>query len=469
MNARSLVCHGLLGLVALAPLPFGANRPWAWSLLSFIIGVLLLAWLFNSMWARLQTPVSIARIRFPALLFMFGCVLAALQAVPGIPDSIANSYWDIAISDDLGPSLSISVSRYDTLTSLMRLLAYGAVFWLALQCFRERDSAKRAVLGMSLVTASFSSYGLVLQFLGAQNILWFEKWAYLDSLTSTFVNRNSFATFSGLGLLCSVAYAVQLLSSGKKTKYGDTLSLHRAVSAVSKFELPFFLSLAAAVLNSSALILTGSRGGVTSAVVAIFVFILGVALRAKRAGRASVLMLTLLFSTGGLIFSLSGQHVEQRLDRLVAQGGFSATERAQVYERTVVAIGDYPILGTGYGTYADFFQSYRIPGVRGFFDLAHNTYLELALELGLPASCCLILAVSLLSLRCFGGLERQSSAYVWAWLGFCVSVQVGTHALVDFSLQMPAVACLYACVLGLGVAQSWSASVNTSIAHTAPS
>jgi len=32
----------------------------------------------------------------------------------------------------------------------------------------------------------------------------------------------------------------------------------------------------------------------------------------------------------------------------------------------------------------------------------------------------------------------------------------GIHALVDFSLQIPAVAILYACLLGIGCAQAWS-------------
>ena len=32
----------LLIVVALAPLPFGANRPWSWSLFSLVVGILLI-------------------------------------------------------------------------------------------------------------------------------------------------------------------------------------------------------------------------------------------------------------------------------------------------------------------------------------------------------------------------------------------------------------------------------------------
>ena len=36
-----LTFAGLLTLVALAPLPFASNRPWSWSLLSLLVGMLL--------------------------------------------------------------------------------------------------------------------------------------------------------------------------------------------------------------------------------------------------------------------------------------------------------------------------------------------------------------------------------------------------------------------------------------------
>jgi hypothetical protein len=37
-----LVYWGLIMVLALAPLPFGANRPWSWSLLSLVVGLLLI-------------------------------------------------------------------------------------------------------------------------------------------------------------------------------------------------------------------------------------------------------------------------------------------------------------------------------------------------------------------------------------------------------------------------------------------
>ena len=39
----------LLIVVALAPLPFGANRPWSWSFLSLVVGILLILWVLSAL------------------------------------------------------------------------------------------------------------------------------------------------------------------------------------------------------------------------------------------------------------------------------------------------------------------------------------------------------------------------------------------------------------------------------------
>jgi hypothetical protein len=52
-------------------------------------------------------------------------------------------------------------------------------------------------------------------------------------------------------------------------------------------------------------------------------------------------------------------------------------------------------------------------------------------------------------------MTRKENAIIPA-VGASVSVLVGSHALVDFSLQLQAVAITYMALLGVGVAQSES-------------
>ena len=139
------MARALVLIVVLAPLPFGSNRPWAWSLLALAAGALLLSWAWRSWRSGAPAAVAPARVGGPMLLFLLVCLYAGLQAVPGLPDWLANPYWQLP-ARLLGeaPRNSISIDPAGTITALMRLLTYGAIFWLALQSFRPIEQADRA-------------------------------------------------------------------------------------------------------------------------------------------------------------------------------------------------------------------------------------------------------------------------------------------------------------------------------------
>ena len=90
----------------------------------------------------------------------------------------------------------------------------------------------------------------------------------------------------------------------------------------------------------------------------------------------------------------------------------------------------------------------------GHYDKAHNTYLENIFELGLLQASALFIALFIMALICLRGVWARHRNWIYPAIGFSASLLVGTHALVDFSLQIPAVAYTYALIMGAAVAQS---------------
>ena len=89
-----------------------------------------------------------------------------------------------------------------------------------------------------------------------------------------------------------------------------------------------------------------------------------------------------------------------------------------------------------------------------------NTYLELLLELGIPAALLLLFGLGWIVAHCArGALTRKRDQHA-ANIAVGASVLVGLHALVDFSIQLQGVALSYAALLGAGYAQSWSSREN---------
>jgi hypothetical protein len=60
-------------IVILAPLPFGANRPWSWSLLSLLLGAVTLIWVLSSVLDRGRLAVPLKRC-WP-FLALFGLII----------------------------------------------------------------------------------------------------------------------------------------------------------------------------------------------------------------------------------------------------------------------------------------------------------------------------------------------------------------------------------------------------------
>src|SRR5690606_35927517 len=75
-----LLFRALLVLVPLAPLPFGSNRPWSWSLLALRAGRLRLGWAAAAARGRAPAPVPLRKAWPVVLPFGLACAWAALQA-----------------------------------------------------------------------------------------------------------------------------------------------------------------------------------------------------------------------------------------------------------------------------------------------------------------------------------------------------------------------------------------------------
>ncbi|MGO7544055.1 1,4-beta-xylanase, partial [Rhizobium ruizarguesonis] len=80
--------------------------------------------------------------------------------------------------------------------------------------------ARKVLAGLGLSAVIIAVFGL-LQFLLFPSILIFiEKHAYLDSLTAVFFNRNTAATFLGLGTLLMLTL-VRNVTKGRATRRID--------------------------------------------------------------------------------------------------------------------------------------------------------------------------------------------------------------------------------------------------------
>ncbi len=441
-----LLFWGLTALVMLSPLPFGSNRPWSWHLLALLVGLAALGWSAVAL-RRGQVPVPPLRVLPVALPFALALAWAALQASGWTPVTLDHPAWTV-LAESLGRPVEgrLSVMPAAAWDGLARLLCYGLVFWLALQLCRDRRRARLALRAVVVAATLFALYGLVAHLSGSNSILWFQKWSYEDYATGPFVNRNSFATYLGIGLVGGLALLIEAWLGAVEFTVTRRHRLHRTIELAGRQAVPIL----GLIVMASALLLTGSRAGLAATLAGLAVLVAQFAWARRDGPLLRGLVMVLLLGMVGLLL-VSGEATTQRL----GDTGASLEARGRVYEATLQAIGTAPLIGTGLGSFDLVFQQFQPSSVHGNWDKAHNTYLENALELGVPAAALLALGPLLAALHCLRGTWRRRRDGVFPAVGLAASVLVAAHALVDFSLQIPAVAVTWCFLLGMGSAQAW--------------
>ena len=438
----------LMLLVVLSPLPLGSNREWSWTLCTVLAATFTLLWAVTRGWRAGE----LSRFVHPAIpiLFLAACSWVLLQLAGWAPGAWKHPLWAQAggvLGVDL-PGL-ISLSTEDGWTALLRLLGYALVFFLAFQLALDRSRA-RAMLGW-LVAAGlvYGVFGLVVFWTDYSPDWLFGGKVLLPDLRSTFINRNHFATWQGLTLLCAVAFFYLRMARRSERPYA--LPDDRATS-VEKFILKAWLPLTVILLMVTALVLTHSRGGFVASLAGTVALLLLLDSHAQVKRTPTRLVALAALAVCSLAFYLTSEVLLDRIDRT----DITTEERVIVFENVEHGIAENPWLGFGYGTFADSFRLYDRIESPVHYDRAHNTWLENLFELGIPAALALFAALGGLAVTCLRGVRRRHRDWVYPALGVAASVLVGVHALMDFSLQIPAVAILYACIMGIGCAQAGS-------------
>ena len=441
--------------ILLSPIPFGANRPWAWSLYALLLALIGLIASVAILSGRASMRFSIQPVNYPLYLILIPIGWILLQISDFAPVNWVHPFWQLA-AEQLPDTVQahISLAPQETATALMKLGSYLLVFFISLQFNRHHENAALTFNRLAYAGFIYAIYGLVI-YLGRFNtLLWFETWAPMNSVTSTFVNRNSYATYAGLTLLASFPLLFEKMQSsfqyGIKNNYGKQYFFEN-VLVRGWFPLLLIITI------TTALFLSQSRGGFLSTALAVLAFFIILLLRREIKNNVVVNNNVAVMLLMGTISLVSWGVLERSGDKLIDRLDATSPEnegRLLVYNILSKANAENSWLGVGYGSFEKSFRLYRDETIIGYYDKAHNTYLENIFELGLLQASSLFIAIFLVALICLRGVWMRQRNWIYPAIGFSASLLVGTHALVDFSLQIPAVAFTYALMMGAAVGQS---------------
>ena len=440
-----------LAILLWSPLPVASNRPWALALLIMLCVLLSFLTLAYSLWKKMPVLELLRPYAVPVTLLGILAAWTSIQLLP-IPLDVlttispnAAEIWT-ATGTSKAP-ITLTPSR----TTLMSAWSWLLWFYVCL-AFLFLDNGNRVQQTCMVIVYSgvFQAlYGSFMTLTGLEYSFFFEKEFYRGVATGTFVNRNHLAGYLEMCLAVGIGMLVATLKHGRHQNWRSQMRSILDAMLGAKLRLRIFLA-----LMVIALVLTHSRMGNSAFFTSLMICgLLWMILQRKLHKGAIILFVSLVLIDTLIVGQWFGfQEVVDRIENTSAD----RETRDEVVRDTIVMIRNYPVTGTGLGSYASAFQQFQGPDVIGFYDHAHNDYLQFTAELGLIGMTPLAILVALsLWKSVLTMFRRRNNLYKGvAFASTMGIISLLIHSTVDFNLQMPANAQLFVCILAF----AWIAS-----------
>ena len=396
----------LYALLIFTPLALGSSPTWAMMVIHIITLFALTAYLIEKIasweWQWTRTPLD-----FPIAVLLFVVFLSTL----------------------------FSTDRYTSIWSSALLATYVAVFYLTILSVSTRGQLRR-ILQTIIFTACFLSVFGLIKKAGANPFPW---WDYDFGLSremamssSTFGSPNHYAGYLAMAL--PVCFSLFLIGLNKsRTIVTGVITL----------------------LISVAILFALARGGWISS--SFGMAFMGVTLFFS-SKRTTVSKKVLLIICGGLflvgvVFLLSTTAVEEAVTLKKPSKDPNLQARIVVWHYTLQMISDYPLLGSGPGTYATIFTRYQPPLNTMRYHMAHNDYLHFVAETGLPVLAIMGWLIIVCYRFGFHKLTHPSRLVRGSTLGALSGISaLLLYSVSDFNLHIPANAVLFSVLAAIAAA-----------------
>ncbi|MCJ7785384.1 MAG: O-antigen ligase family protein [Desulfobacterales bacterium] len=448
----------LLFLFIFTPMAMGSVELWALSVMELVILLMVTLWVLRSSVLKgsrggqdtsdsVRVQKSIDPTIFKTamiLLALFLClILFQMAHLPsGLTELLSPKAYELRhqlrVGNDPMEFFPLSLFPLGTKIEFFKWISLS-IFFLFLLHWRGLDESHRTTRQLIVVILLMgfveSLYGMFLVFRGSGEGTFF---------AGTFASRNHLVGY----LLMTIPLGIGFLFSVETSQVRPISHWLHRLSFLDGKTLLMGFSIIVMILG---LIVSASRAAMLSLLLSLSLspLLFNDFRKEKRLFKKSVLILGLALLWAGWIGTSA----------LVTRF-FTVSEdmklRWAIWENTIQILKDFPLLGSGLGTFAQIFPMYRSFYFRGLVTHAENDFLQLASEVGLVGFG--LLAILFLFLFFKGGRSIRAEISPQRYIGrgaLTGILALMVYSLVEKNLQVPANALLYTFLWGLAITPSF--------------
>jgi O-antigen ligase len=423
---------------------------WAFSLMELGILLLIILWAIQNL-VR-SSELGVRSLKFEILMICLFLILVIFQMIPlpaGITKALSPKTYEIrqSLANAIPQSLpgrqagairnaQFPISFVPFITKIefykwLTLIAFF-LFFLHWKYFGDGFRMTNQLLLVIFLTGVFESlYGMFEFLSGHQHILYLKG---ISSVTGTFINRNYFAGY----LLMVIPLSMGFFFSREALHAGRFKGWRQRLSSLDGKTLLIAFGIIVMILG---LIFSASRMGILSLLLSftLISILFKNPQRGKGFSKTTILILGL-----ALLWALW-----IGLDAVIGRF-FNVSEdlkwRWTVWGDTLRIVKDFPILGSGLGTFSQIFPMYKSFHIRRFVSHAENDFLQLASEVGFIGMGILLILFIFLFVRAVSSIRSMSVTDSGRYIGIGGLVGILAlifHSMVERNLQVPGNAFLF--------------------------
>lgn len=424
-----LIIQTLLVLIIIStPFFYGSVAILHYTIMETVIFFMFIVWLLKIVYLE---KVSFIKFSFflPALLFI---LLVIFQTVRFLP------HWIVDFLSPHNPSFglrqsfqSLSIYPESTIVELFKVLSYLGLFFIIINNIESKKQILNILNTIIFLGLAISLFGIIQKYTYANlgKVYWFDNVGSAAAPFGPFANRNHFAGYITMVIPLAIGYLFTDIKFSKKV---------------------FYLSVA--LVMSVALLLSFSRGGVIVLLFTLLFMALLVSFKKSLLSK-NIFIGVVFFLIIFLAPVMFGPDLAKKrlLGVMQMHKGLPILGHGYPWYDILRIWLDFPIFGTGLGTFAHISSQYKTVPAQVRFLYAHNDYLQLLSEVGIIGVAIIFVFFVLYFKELLkmwfarrnteiAGLVLGGIAALWAML---------LYSLLDFNLHIPANALLFFIIMAL--------------------
>lgn len=445
---------GLFFLIFFPVLILGGVDEWVILIIELSVLLMWVVYLFSSEHPPISPRVEkISRFLFKIMIAL--SVFCLFQVIP-LPTIIIKlisphsySFRSLFSFEAAKTSwLTISVVPYLTIKESLEILSYAFLVLLILKTINSYQVIKRFFFALAILGAFEAGYGLIELINPHPRLLFFTKDINLAVATGTYVNQNHFSGLLEMTLPLTLGLFLArlegLFTPGLTWK--DRLLLFSEKRMTINVVLGIFI-----ILQVLGVWFSQSRSGVI-VVFLEFIFFLGMTAffskNERLRSRQTLRVLQVIFVIVLVVIIYSG--ALSTIDRFTTEK-LHQEGRFQYWTTLTQMVRDFPLWGSGLGTFAAVYPAYESSKTYGLLLHAHNDYLEFLLEIGIVGLTLLLGGIIYVLIKTYlsWAKRRNFKIKTLTLAGMTSILGIAIHSLTDFNLHIPANTLIFSMIVAL--------------------